>query len=1031
MNGKFCVSPSSGTGQGAVRYILGYSLGSKEKADDAALVDRQDAFHGLLQESLTRDDFGVGRVWEPAAGKENGRPAAVLARNVSSLATADMEMDAYASIAKRAGVKEPTMHLVFSFHPDETQRLTHEQMVRATETAVNRMGLEKHAAVYSLHMDTDHGHVHVAVSAINPETLLAWERNRDRFRMSYASREAELEHGLEHDRGLAMVREGPDGQKRIEWRTAAESRAWKREDQDRRLDELVRRSLGDYEGYESPETWAEAIVAEMNEKADAVRDAGLEPTWADAHLVASTSNARIRREADGEGVERFYLDLYERVPESERRSEKRLDEHGEDMEVEGLANRRSAVSVEVSRESLPPSSNYLDVNAAEDDLADRIKADPSWVSRTLDSVEGRGTFTRADVDRYLAARITEPERIETLANLIETDDHTVELVSADTANPLYVRKETKALEMRVAERARVMVHQGNDYDEAAMNRAIERFEKHAGYKISDEQRGLVQTTAQHRLSWSNGEAGSGKTTSMRVLALYCEETNREIIGLATSEAAARKLGTDAGIKTYNLAKAIVEEERGNSVIPERAIILLDESSMASYKALDKITYLCESRSASVAGIGDSAQIQNIEGGSPHDVMREIAGEAQAYSELHEVRRQKGTLEWMRPVVHETGEAIRTGDVEGVERFVEALDEHGILHAAEDRDETIKAAVAWYLESPEDSILAAKDRRTAHHVNDEIRRELGLEGKGQKFSLGRTGRETREIAVGDRIQFQKNHAKLGVVNNDTATVEAVTYDKRSNSWAINVKMDDGRAVSFDPMQYRNVDHGFAVTAHKSQGQDRRRAGAIWDKSIDANTAHVNVTRATHEAKVFYAKTNFATTDDLKRHVGERIQVKDDVLLLDRIIAKTGGPDTPWAQNVRAAMGKKKDPLRMKYAREMRSLADRNTEKKARIHREASERLRSAKTAAERKTVEAWHRKASGDVGRENAAVPTFAEWAIKNKAAIEHDLAREKALERDRARIKTERARESSRANRAIPDYERTERERERNRGRTR
>lgn len=104
-----------------------------------------------------------------------------------------------------------------------------------------------------------------------------------------------------------------------------------------------------------------------------------------------------------------------------------------------------------------------------------------------------------------------------------------------------------------------------------------------------------------------------------------------------------------------------------------------------------------------------------------------------------------------------------------------------------------------------------------------------------------------------------------MNNDTATVEAVTYDKRSKTWTVAVKVDDGRTVSFDPMKYRNVEHGFAVTAHKSQGQDRHRAGAIWDKSIDANTAHVNVTRATHEAKVFFAKTNFATTDDLSSAV----------------------------------------------------------------------------------------------------------------------------------------------------------------------
>ena len=55
----------------------------------------------------------------------------------------------------------------------------------------------------------------------------------------------------------------------------------------------------------------------------------------------------------------------------------------------------------------------------------------------------------------------------------------------------------------------------------------------------------------------------------------------------------------------------------------------------------------------------------------------------------------------------------------------------------------------------------------------------------------------------------------------------------------------------------------------------------------------------------------------------------------------------------------------------------------------------------------------------------------HKKAIEHDLARERTVERDRARIKPERASEIERGNKRLPDFERAKRENERMKGRGR
>jgi hypothetical protein len=194
-------------------------------------------------------------------------------------------------------------------------------------------------------------------------------------------------------------------------------------------------------------------------------------------------------------------------------------------------------------------------------------------------------------------------------------------------------------------------------------------------------------------------------------------------------------------------------------------VIVDESSMSSYKALDAISAMVERTGGTMAGIGDGAQLPSIEGGAPHDALSAVAQEHDTYAELREVWRQKGgplaflaanptatTEEERLGLVARTGEAIRAGDERGVERFVHELDAHGLLEACDARDDVVMAAAEWYVRDPAGALLGCKDRETVKHTNGQIRAGLGLAGTGHDFRLGRSGRETREIAVGDRVQF---------------------------------------------------------------------------------------------------------------------------------------------------------------------------------------------------------------------------------------------------------------------------------------
>jgi hypothetical protein len=200
---KPCPAPSDGgSAKGVTRYILGYELGSKQEEWEI----RNASYHALITESLQCPDFGVGTVWSPAVG-EGIRPSSVLALNVGMLATADVEMQSLHQANKRT--KSPAHHEVWAFGNDHS--LSDEQALRAVRQAYERVGLGDAAMVMAVHRDTFHDdgrvmlHIHVARSGIDPKTLRAYNQHRINTRIARAARAVEMEMGLFHDRGLAVV----------------------------------------------------------------------------------------------------------------------------------------------------------------------------------------------------------------------------------------------------------------------------------------------------------------------------------------------------------------------------------------------------------------------------------------------------------------------------------------------------------------------------------------------------------------------------------------------------------------------------------------------------------------------------------------------------------------------------------------------------------------------------------------------------------------------------------------------------------
>ena len=110
-------------------------------------------------------------------------------------------------------------------------------------------------------------------------------------------------------------------------------------------------------------------------------------------------------------------------------------------------------------------------------------------------------------------------------------------------------------------------------------------------------------------------------------------------------------------------------------------------------------------------------------------------------------------------------------------------------------------------------------------------------------------EARKFSKGSKIVFLKNDKKLGIENGVTGTIESITYNQ------LNVKLDESNKIKkIKPNEYSYFDLGFAITAHKSQGQTAENVMLMADTESGKNMMcaenfYVALSRAEYDTKIY--------------------------------------------------------------------------------------------------------------------------------------------------------------------------------------
>jgi hypothetical protein len=984
-----------------MKYVLGEELTDKVAHDQAwdnkLTTGQRGGLAALFAEARQREDLGANAIWKPAMG--GTRPSAIYARGVTSLETAALDMEAVVRTQPR--VKQPVHHYVISLTCEESKTVSDEQLIRAAEHTLDRSGWLGHSAIFAVHRDTENVHCHVAIASVHPDTLRAWNRQNDYYRLHHALRETELKFGMQHENGLAIVRDRGLPTERIEWASLETRKTWSRNRQAERLEDMARAFLDESDGLESVEDRRDRIVYAIREYLSKTTARGERPLRADVHAIAARLTAVLETDSDGA----LHARLMERAPEGTVAREE-VDSFGEltprfarwqptntvfSLDAELLAPSPydaksvtpkpdgAAATPREQREHAIALRNRAwlsqlgNVERSEVEIREVVQSDPGRVARDI-VASGRAVFSAEDIDRWCGERISADWLA--VSNEVQCRDTELELLSPDAHLPLYTTKTQRALEQAVFDLAtRLAKERDPFFDRDALDRAIREEEQALGIAFSAEQLAVFDLL-EYRFAVVQGDAGTGKSTLMAVQRRYCEFTGREIAGFATSQLAAENLGEKARIRAVNTARAqALEVARGEQMIRPNSRAILDEASMLSLESVHATLQRLESQGAGGLFIGDLAQLPNIAAGDTGRLLTSVAQATDRYAEVTQVFRQHGPeVAWMRTAVPVGGCAIREGDAAGFRAYLEAYVDRGHVLFHENRKDEIAAKAHDVVEAVKRgvSVLAPGfSRQDCLYTNRAIRAGLGHEGKGIAFRLARG---VRELSPNDRVIFEKNaEARLGVLNGYTGRVRSVSIKH------VEVELDGGRIVRVNPAVYPHLEYGWATTTHKSQGRGDPLVIPTLGKNDDARSAHVALTRCETGLRVHTRLSREELVDHLSSQ--NAMRPKDDVLFFEEIVRRTGGPDTFWAQAVRTAMEKEHDPLREEHRAEMRL----RTEVCRREIVSTLQRFQAARSEASNndvlKRIERQEKRELSEVYKRHELEP-FVRWALRRRMVIE-------------------------------------------------
>jgi hypothetical protein len=330
-----------------------------------------------------------------------------------------------------------------------------------------------------------------------------------------------------------------------------------------------------------------------------------------------------------------------------------------------------------------------------------------------------------------------------------------------------------------------------------------------------------------------------------------------VVGAALAGKAADGLEKEAGIQSRTLASWLLAWDRGKDAPDAKTVFVIDEAGMVDSRQMAAFVQTVARSGGKLVLVGDADQLQPIEAGAAFRSLTDRVG----YAELGTIYRQ--CEQWMRDASMD----LARGNVVTAIRAYQ--DNHRIVSSPLKGQAIERLINDWNREYDpgKSSLILAHLRHDVHRLNELARGKLierGLIDVGFAF---RTEEGTRNFAPGDQIVFLKNDRELGVKNGMLARV-IEAGEGRIVAEIGDIGSSDKRRVEVNQSKYRNVDHGYATTIHKSQGATVDRVKVLATLSLDRHLTYVAMTRHRENVMLYHGGLSFEKNGGLSENLSKK-------------------------------------------------------------------------------------------------------------------------------------------------------------------
>lgn len=374
----------------------------------------------------------------------------------------------------------------------------------------------------------------------------------------------------------------------------------------------------------------------------------------------------------------------------------------------------------------------------------------------------------------------------------------------------------------------------------------------ANYTMTEEQRkAFRELVGNGDIAVMIGRAGTGKSYTLGAVREAYEAQGYRVRGLALSGIAAEGLQNESGIKSTTIYRQLQDWSNDRDRLNKEEILVIDEAGMVGTRQMHQILEYAHSAKAKVILVGDNEQLQSIEaGGSFRGIIQKTG-----YVELADVRRQK--VDWQKEATIEF-----SGKREQAEKALDLYHRHDSIKELPTREDAKEQLLKDWAKhqaksGQKTSLMMAYTNKDVADLNHGARYQRKVHGqlRGAEYTF-MTERGERVFCAGDRIIFLRNEHSIGVRNGSLGTVEKISKGVMA------VKLDKGDRVALDASMYRDFDHGYAATVHKTQGSTLDRTFVLGSRHFDKHTAYVAMSRHREDVSMYYGKEDFKDFNDLK-------------------------------------------------------------------------------------------------------------------------------------------------------------------------